>query len=249
MSRAIFNLVCAPTTSSSSEGAEEPADNTSRSPDDDSTIASVMSGSSGSAERPADHSAGSNAQRPASPTSDMQSTRAFPDSEAEKNRKLDIHRIFELSIIQANIGRIFRKPYWKPLEHASAEDFATSMRSSVGSAAQPPLNNTVPRVAFAQLPSDSLLPIVRFVGAHNLEIVWECSECNPYWYNWYCHHCEKINRYPHWSRTKHWGYCGKLCGCCRTAQKGSGCGVCEGLRMVKGTNRKMRDVVKTYWGR
>ena len=118
---------------------------------------------------------------------------------------------------------------------------------SASSADQPASNRTVAQLT-SNIAEESVLLILCYVGAHNLEIWWPCTECNPYWYNWYCHHCEKINRYPHWSHTKHWGYCGMCCGCCRTAKKGSGCGVCEELRMVKGTNRTMRDVVKTYWG-
>ena len=54
------------------------------------------------------------------------------------------------------------------------------------SAAQPASDSTA-----AELPSaiscESLLLTVRYVGAHNLETVWPCSQCNPYWYDWYCH--------------------------------------------------------------
>jgi hypothetical protein len=47
-----------------------------------------------------------------------------------------------------------------------------------------------------------------FVGAHNLEAVWRCSGCNPSWYNWDCHHCEKSVP-PAWTTDRLFGGCGQ----------------------------------------
>ena len=201
------------------------------------------SGSSDSAEQPADYSARSNAELPASYIPDAESTTAVRGSD-----NADLHRIYRLKCWCANIERIFRQPLWKQDRHSTAEQPATLFRSFVSSAAQCTSDNTLARFPCAQLPYDTLLLIVRFLGAHNLETIWECSECNPYWYNWYCEQCEMGNRYLYWSHTKHFGYCGVTCGCCRTARNGSGCGACEELKHLKRTCHTMRDLLKTYSG-
>ena len=38
----------------------------------------------------------------------------------------------------------------------------------------------------------ALMLVLRFVGAHNLERIWACGHCSPYWYKWYCHTCKRI---------------------------------------------------------
>ena len=38
---------------------------------------------------------------------------------------------------------------------------------------------------------DVIIQILRFVGAHDLETGWKCTECNPYWSNWYCYQCQR----------------------------------------------------------
>ena len=108
-------------------------------------------------------------------------------------------------------------------------------------------------VAFAahqrSIPSESVSLIVRYVGAHNLETIWPCSECNPYWYNWYCHECQKTNTFLYWSQRWHHGHCGQGCCCCRS-ELGADCGcpACDDLWRLKATCHTMRDLLKTYNG-
>ena len=99
------------------------------------------------------------------------------------------------------------------------------------------------------MPREVLLPIVKFVGAHNLETIWTCSECKPYWYNWYCSVCRMSNRFLHWSPSSHYGHCGASCDCCRSAKKQIfPCEFCENLRNLKATCPTMQDLVKSYEG-
>ena len=53
--------------------------------------------------------------------------------------------------------------------------------------------------------------IVRYLGAHNLKTIWTCSECSPYWYNWYCYKCQGLAKTviaERWTPRKHFGRCG-----------------------------------------
>ena len=117
------------------------------------------------------------------------------------------------------------------------------------SAAQPASSSTVAQL-ISKIPRESVLLIVRYVGAHNLETFWRCTDCNPYWYNWYCHECRKFNTFLHWSPRLHYGHCGQSCGCCRweNAECFGGCEACEDLWNLKGTCHTMRDLLKTYSG-
>ena len=97
---------------------------------------------------------------------------------------------------------------------------------------------------------DSVLLIVRYVGAHDLETDWICSKCNPYWYNWYCKKCEKSNTFLYWTPWKHFGHCGMSCGCCRSrAGAPWGCDACDDLWQLQATCPTMRDLLKKYKGR
>ena len=103
---------------------------------------------------------------------------------------------------------------------------------------------------------DSVLLIVRYVGAHNLEAFWTCSECKPYWYNWYCRECKRVNNYRHWTPRLHYGHYRAVgltlrqsCGCCRSEHRDSfPCEACDDLWELKGTCHTMRNLVKTYNG-
>ena len=100
------------------------------------------------------------------------------------------------------------------------------------------------------IPHESALLIVPYLGAHQLETMWECKECNPYWYNWYCKKCQKSNKFLYWTLRKHFGHCGQSCGCCRS-QFGDAwgrCECCDDLLILKTTCRTMRDLLKTYNG-
>lgn len=116
------------------------------------------------------------------------------------------------------------------------------------SSAEQPASDSIAAQLDISIPCELVLDIVRFVGAHNLETIWECSECNPYWYDWYCHQCQLPCRYEYWSSIRHFGYCGLNCGCCRSEREGTGCGACEDLLKLKGTCLTMWALVKTYSG-
>ena len=139
-----------------------------------------------------------------------------------------------------------------PLRSNVKWDAATAHKKilrSASSAAQP-----APDSAAAELDSaicrESVLLIVRYVGAHNLETVWPCSKCNPYWYDWYCHECRLVNKYLYWSPRLHFGHCGQSCGCCRSEKADFGaCEACDDLLNLKRTCHTMRDLLKTYNGR
>ena len=120
--------------------------------------------------------------------------------------------------------------------------------ATTSSAAQPASDSIAALVA-SVIPCESLLLIVGYVGAHNLETDWTCSECNPYWYNWYCHECRLVNKYLYWSPRRHFGYCGQCCGCCRNANGEHGwCDACDDLWNLKVTCHRMQDLLKTYSG-
>ena len=120
---------------------------------------------------------------------------------------------------------------------------------SASSADQPASNRTVAQLT-SHIAKESVLLILCYLGAHNLEIWWPCTECNPYWYNWYCGECQMRNKFLHWTPRLHFGFCGMNCGCCRNENEEYGWGAeCENLLNLKRTCRGMEDVVKTYDGR
>ena len=80
-----------------------------------------------------------------------------------------------------------------------------SQPKSARSAVQPASDSTAALLA-AAIPKTLLLLIVRYVGAHNLEAFWTCSECKPSWYNWYCRECKRVNNYRHWTPRLHYGH-------------------------------------------
>ena len=142
-----------------------------------------------------------------------------------------------------------RDRMWAQLSEAwklSTNTTEDSSGNCVSSAEQPASDSGAARPVSA-IPRELILPIVRFVGAHNLETIWTCSECKPYWYNWYCDECQMVNRFLHWSPRLHYGYCGQSCDCCRSANREVfPCECCDDLWNLKGTCRTMRDLVKTY---
>ena len=84
-----------------------------------------------------------------------------------------------------------------------------------------------------------------------------CSKCNPYWYNWYCRGCKRVNKYQHWTPRLHYGHertgsgltVRQSCGCCRSQHRDSfPCEACDDLWELKGTCHTMQDLVKTYNG-
>ena len=100
------------------------------------------------------------------------------------------------------------------------------------------------------VPHTALMLVFRFVGAPHLESIWACADCNPYWYNWYCHACTKFNRFLHWTPTEHFGHCGQSCGCCRSAVGHfGGCRACRDLRNWKVTSRDARSQLRYFDGR
>ena len=120
---------------------------------------------------------------------------------------------------------------------------------TTSSVEQPASKSTAARLLSA-IPYEAILLIARFVGAHNLETMWECSECNPYWYDWYCHACQRNHQNLQWTPSKHFGLCGQSCGCCR-AEVGAGfgeCEACEDMRDLKATTSRMREVLRFYDG-
>ena len=102
----------------------------------------------------------------------------------------------------------------------------------------------------ASLPMASWSLIFRYVGAHNLEENWTCSQCQPWWHKWYCEHC-KLPVPPAWTNEKHFGQCGQGCGCCRFLmwEELGYCETCENLWILKVTCHEMRQALRSYDGR
>ena len=133
--------------------------------------------------------------------------------------------------------------------------------SSTSSAEQPASASTAALLS-AAIANEQLLAIAGYVGAHNLESIWECSECSPHWYGWYCHECQLHIKYLQWTNPMHFGYCQRakdydepyselfvhFCGCCRSRRDGSGCEARDDLGVLKATCHTMRDLLKTYGG-
>ena len=92
--------------------------------------------------------------------------------------------------------------------------------------------------------------VFRFVGAHNLEQDWPCSQCKPWWHNWYCQRCG-LSVPPAWTCQKHFGNCGQSCGCCRfeMGEAYGYCEACETLWVLKATSCEVRLALLSYDGR
>ena len=158
---------------------------------------------------------------------------------------------------------------WAPIENCSdtrdrwdSKSDTSDRQSNSLSSAEQPASHSGGAQPLSVLPREVLLLMVRFVGAHNLETIWSCSECNPYWYDWSCHECLKdtgyracgsSGRFLRWSPSSHYGCCGRWCNCCHMCECCRSenrdvfpCEFCENLRNLKGTCRTMRDLVKTY---
>ena len=103
---------------------------------------------------------------------------------------------------------------------------------------------------FDELGKHVIMWIIRFVGAHNLEVGWICTECNPYWYDWYCYQCRFSNWFLHWTPTGHYGQCGENCGCCRFREDAflGPCGECLDLYAMSMTSCAMRGLILHYDG-
>ena len=107
--------------------------------------------------------------------------------------------------------------------------------------------DTAQQDCIAGLPEPTAHVIVRYAVLHDLEQIWECSFCSPYWYDWRCFYCLSWNTFHCWTPTKHYGNCGRNCGCCRTRQgEILGCNTCETLLNLKATARHMRALLQPY---
>ena len=73
---------------------------------------------------------------------------------------------------------------WKLSTNTTGDSSGNSLDSSSVSSAEQPASDSGAAQLVSAIPRELILPIVRFVGAHNLETICTCSECNPYWYNW-----------------------------------------------------------------
>ena len=163
--------------------------------------------------------------------------------------KHDMKRLYE-----KRLPLVVRHREWSAAIHHKKK------RRSASSAAQPTsVSTTAPLVS--AIPSEALLVILGFVGAHNLEAIWECSACSPHWYDWYCTTCQLRSKYLAWSNRAHFGYCkladsldnflysaNNFCGCCRSIKDGYGCDSCDDLWYLKVTCHTMRDCLKRYSG-
>ena len=144
-----------------------------------------------------------------------------------------------------------------PNDEVDASTAHKKKLKSASSAVQPA------SLLLSSIPSEVLLVTAQYVGAHNLETIWECSACSPQWYGWYCHKCHLRGKYLSWSNTTHFGYCGfpitdddegitsvfeNFCGCCRSRRDGSGCESCDDLWYLKVTCHTMRDLLARYSG-
>ena len=154
---------------------------------------------------------------------------------------------------------------WAPIDTRDrwdSESDTSDRQSNSLSSVEQPASHSGGAQPLSVIPREVLLLMVRFVGAHNLETIWSCSECNPYWYDWSCHECLKdtghtacgsSGRFLRWSPSSHYGCCGRLCNCCHMCECCRSenrdvfpCEFCENLRNLKGICRTMRDLVKTY---
>ena len=239
----------------------------------------AMQHSSGNAERPADDFAESSAELPAviydeeafasfiaslcGPDPFLQYLPAIELTGLEVNLLNSLISVSES--LQAALPRSVSLQEWAarriPKDCPGLPHIYPSQPKSARSAVQPDSDSTAALLECA-IPKTLLLLIVRYVGAHNLEASWTCSECNPYWYNWGCHRCKRVNNYRHWTRRRHYGHLDytmdnsyvprtvrQRCACCRSEHRDSfPCEACDDLRELKGTCPTMRNLVKTYNG-
>ena len=236
-----------------------------------------MQTSSGSAERPADNADDSSAARPAPMASLASGTADYEDTQSmevppqdsvdddESDSDVDLHVVlygqwaFFRNHQRSRSGAAqpiippLRVPFGRCSDNfkklASHQLAALKKINAASSAAQPASQSTAALFP-SVLCNESLLVIVRYVGAHNWEIIWWCSKCNPYWYNWYCDKCQQSNKILPWSKRTHFGCAeGAHCGCCRSAERQDlPCNACDDLRSLKVTCHTMRDLLKTYSG-
>ena len=160
------------------------------------------------------------------------------------------NRLFETIMLARNIERIFRMPFWKELISYSSGSFSAQKKASpVRKCASGFASTVAPQPSF-NIPASLISLIGRFVGAHNLETIWECTECNPYWYGWKCSGCGLVNQSVYWSQECHFGYCwaADLCGCCRSVTIGSGCAACDDVRNLKRTCHVTHEALRTSSG-
>ena len=214
----------------------------------------AMQPSSGSAERPADDSTDS------SDSSVEWFFQYLPASELT-GREVDLlNSLISVSeSLQAALPRSVSIQEWAarrvPKGCPGLPHIYRSQPKSARSAVQPASDSTAALLASA-IPKTLLRLIVRYVGAHNLEAFWTCSECKPSWYNWYCRECKRVNNYRHWTPRLHYGHYRAVgltlrqsCGCCRSEHRDSfPCEACDDLWELKGTCHTMRNLVKTYNG-
>ena len=239
----------------------------------------AMQHSSGNAERPADDFAESSAELPAV-IYDEEAFASFIASLCGGDLLFQYLPAIELTglevnlfnslisvseSLQAALPRSVSLQEWAarriPKDCPGLPHIYPSQPKSARSAVQPDSDSTAALLEYA-IPKTLLLLIVRYVGAHNLEASWTCSECNPYWYNWYCHGCKRVNNYRHWTRRHHYGHSDytmdnsyvpwtvrQRCACCRSEHRDSfPCEACDDLWELKGTCHTMRNLVKTYNG-
>ena len=239
----------------------------------------AMQHSSGNAERPADDFAESSAELPAV-IYDEEAFASFIASlcggdllfqylPASELTGLEVNLFNSLisvsESLQAALPRSVSLQEWAarriPKDCPGLPHIYPSQPKSARSAIQPDSDSTAALLEYA-IPKMVLLLIVRYVGAHNLEASWTCSECNPYWYNWGCVKCKKVNNYRHWTRRRHYGHLDytmdnsyvprtvrQRCACCRSEHRDSfPCEACDDLWELKGTCHTMRNLVKTYNG-
>ena len=238
----------------------------------------AMQHSSGNAERPADDFAESSAELPAviydeeafaSFVASIRGDHFFQYLPAIELTGLEVNLLNSLisvsESLQAALPRSVSLQEWAarriPKDCPGLPHIYPSQPKSARSAVQPASDSTAALLEYA-IPKALLLLIVRYVGAHNLEASWTCSECNPYWYNWRCHRCKRVNNYRRWTRRRHYGHSDyttteadvpwtlrQRCGCCRSEHRDSfPCEACDDLWELKGTCHTMRDLVKTYNG-
>ena len=239
----------------------------------------AMQHSSGNAERPADDFAESSAELPAV-IYDEEAFASFIASicgadpffqylPAIELTGLEVNLLNSLisvsESLQAALPRSVSLQEWAarriPKDCPGLPHIYPSQPKSARSAVQPDSDSTAALLEYA-IPKTLLLLIVRYVGAHNLEASWTCSECNPYWYNWGCVKCKRVNNYRHWTRRHHYGHSDytmdnryvpwtvrQRCACCRSEHRDSfPCEACDDLWELKGTCHTMRNLVKTYNG-
>ena len=135
----------------------------------------------------------------------------------------------------------------KDVTGKGSDDSLTSHRLSMSTHQYTRVAETAQQDYIASIPEPTAHLIARFVVLHDLEQIWECSFCSPYWYDWRCWYCLSWNTFQYWTPSRHYGNCGRACGCCRTRQgENIGCTTCEALLNLKATARHMRALIQPY---